>query len=255
MRRAPVIVVIAALAAGAAGCGADDAAAPPAAAAGQRPPAPPGADEIERGAPAPAVQVRPGATGAQLLRRTQLRERPGGRVIRALGKKTNWGSARVLAVVAQRGRWLGVLTQYRANSREAWIPADAATLLRQPYSMTADLSRRELVVRRKGGVVRRVEVAIGRAGSETPTGRFAVTDALRLTGSGSPYGCCALALTGRQPRVPQGWSGGDRLAVHGTTSAASLGTPASAGCLRASDRDMRWLLKRIPLGAILRIRR
>jgi len=229
-----------------------------------------GVDEQRRTSPAPSLTTprevsriprrratpsRPrGPLGARLLRRVLLRERPGGRVVRALGPRTEYGSQRVLAVVARRGGRLAVLSEELPNSRAGWIPAAGAELLLEPYSVHVDLSARTLLVRRGRRVVRRVAVAIGRPGSTTPTGRFAVTDALRIGHRGSRYGCCALALTGRQPNVPQGWTGGDRLAIHGTTNEASIGTPASSGCLRASDRDMRWLLSRIPLGAPVRIR-
>jgi len=192
--------------------------------------------------------------GARLVRRVQLRERPGGRVVRALGARTGYGSYRVLAVVARRPGWLGVLSQYMPNSRAGWIPADAAQLRFEPYTLYVDLSDLRLVVRREGQVVRRVKVAVGRPGTTTPTGRFAITDTLRVSRAGGPYGCCALALTGRQPNIPAGWSGGDRIAIHGTSNEDLLGTPASAGCLRASDRDMRWMMKRIPVGAQVRIR-
>ena len=193
--------------------------------------------------------------GARLVRRVQLRERPGGRVVRALHPRTGYGSYRVLAVVARRPGWLGVLSHYMPNSRAGWIPADAAQLRYEPYSIEVDLSALRLLVRRDGQVVRRVRVAIGRPGHETPTGRYAITDTLRVSGDGNgPYGCCAFALTGRQPNVPQGWTGGDRIAIHGTNTEDSLGTPASSGCLRASDRDMRWMMKRIPVGVQVRIR-
>ncbi|MBA3328828.1 MAG: L,D-transpeptidase [Solirubrobacterales bacterium] len=201
----------------------------------------------------PGVLPLTGPLGARLVRRTQLRTRPGGRVIRALGRRTGYGSPRVLAVVGQRDGHLAVLTHYRGNSRPGWIPARSARLLREPYAMRADLSERELVVRREGRVVRRLAITVGGGATPTPTGRFAVTDALRLTSAGGPYGCCALALTGRQPNVPQGWTGGDRLAIHGTSNPASVGTAASSGCLRAREADIRWLLKRIPLGARLTI--
>lgn len=201
-----------------------------------------------------APRLRRGPLGARLLRRVQLRERPGGRVVRALGPLTGFGSPRVLAVVARRPGWLGVLSHHMPNSRAGWIPVAGAELLREPYALQVDLSARELVVRREGRVVRRVVVAVGRPGTATPTGRFAVTDALRTAAAGGPYGCCALALTGRQPNLPQGWAGGDRLAIHGTSNEATLGTPASSGCLRASDRDIRWLLSHIPLGTVVRIR-
>jgi lipoprotein-anchoring transpeptidase ErfK/SrfK len=192
--------------------------------------------------------------GARLVRRAQLRESPGGRVVRALHPRTGYGSYRVLAVVARRPGWLGVLSHYMPNSKAGWIPEDAAVLRYMPYTIDVDLSALRLLVRRDGKVVRRVRVAVGRPGHETPTGRYAITDALRVSDSGGPYGCCALALTGRQPNIPQGWTGGDRIAIHGTNSEDSLGTPASSGCLRASDADMRWMMKRLPVGVQVRIR-
>ena len=196
-----------------------------------------------------------GPFSARLLRRVLLRESPGGRGVRVLGKRTGYGSPRVLAVVARRGDWLGVLSQYLPNSRAGWIPASAALLLHQPYRLDVDRSSRTLVVRRDGRVRRRMTVAVGRPGNMTPTGRFAVTDLLLIDRRGGPYGCCALALTGRQPDVPQGWSGGDRLAIHGTSDDGSVGGAVSGGCMRARERDIRWLLARVPLGAIVRVRR
>jgi lipoprotein-anchoring transpeptidase ErfK/SrfK len=214
-----------------------------------------------RGPPAPVIARVPparsapsGPFGARLLRRTQLRDRPAGHVVRAVGRLTGYGSKRVLAVVARRGGWLGVLSDHVPNSRVAWIPATAAELLHEPYRLDVDLSARLLTVRHEGLVVRRVPVAIGRPGTSTPTGRFAVTDSLRIGPRSPAYGCCALALTARQPHVPQGWSGGDRVAIHGTADEATIGTPASSGCMRADDADMRWLLRRITLGSQVRIR-
>jgi lipoprotein-anchoring transpeptidase ErfK/SrfK len=203
-------------------------------------------------APGPAPRPR-GPFGAQLARRTQLRASPGGRVVVSLGMRTGYNSARVLSVVGRRGPWLAVLSDHMPNARAGWIPAGSATLLHEPYTLLVDLSDREIVVHHEGRPVRRITVAVGRPGTATPTGRFAVTDRLRIAG-GSPYGCCALALTARQPNVPQGWSGGDRVAIHGTSNEATLGTPASSGCLRAGERDMRWLLGVVPDGAPVRIR-
>ena len=63
-----------------------------------------------------------------------------------------------------------------------------------------------------------------------------------------------LALTGHQTNLPAGWPGGDRLAVHSTTDLASIGQPASLGCLRADATTARWLIETIPLGAPIYIR-
>ena len=83
-------------------------------------------------------------------------------------------------------------------------------------------------------------------------GHHGVTDTLRLTGDG-PYGCCAIALTARQRSVPQGWTGGDRVAIHGTNDPSSIGRAVSHGCLRTAEDDLRWLLARIPLGSHVEI--
>ena len=69
---------------------------------------------------------------------------------------------------------------------------------------------------------------------------------------GSYYGCCILALSGRQPNLPQGWSGGDRLAIHGSPT-PTWGHAVSNGCLHAAEPDLRYLMKTVPLGTAVRI--
>jgi lipoprotein-anchoring transpeptidase ErfK/SrfK len=124
-------------------------------------------------------------------------------------------------------------------------------LLREPWVLEVDLSRRRLMVHDGKRRAFSIPVAIGAAGTPTPTGSFGVTDRLRM--SGTTYGCCALALSGNQPNIPQGWGGGTRIAIHGTTATGSIGTPASHGCLRASADGMRRLMAVVPLGATVRI--
>jgi len=192
-----------------------------------------------------------GPLGAKLERKVGLRDEPDGKIVATLGRKTRWGSPRVLAVVEQRPGWLGVLTEQQPG-KVAWIPGDAAELLLEPWSLKIDLSARRVTVRHEGEVVRRFAVGVGGPGSPTPTGRFGVTDTLRLTGGG-PYGCCAIALTARQKNIPQGWTGGDRVAIHGTDSPSSIGKAVSHGCLRTAEDDLRWLLARIPLGSHVEI--
>src|SRR3954468_19515956 len=105
--------------------------------------------------------------------------------------------------------------------------------------------------------MRRFPVAVGQAATPTPLGRFSVTDKLKLTGAGpgsSAYGCCALALSGHQPHIVQGWTGGDRLAIHATHLLGTIGTAASFGCLRARDEDARYVVKHAWLGTVVEIR-
>ena len=128
------------------------------------------------------------------------------------------------------------------------VKRSAVRLRSTRWTLRADLSEHTLTLLRGHRAVRRIDVAIGRAGSETPTGRFAVTDKLAGTSYGPYYGCCILALSAHQPNTPPGWTGGNRIAIHGTDSPATIGTAASAGCLRAGDADLRALMYRVPVG-------
>jgi lipoprotein-anchoring transpeptidase ErfK/SrfK len=57
-----------------------------------------------------------------------------------------------------------------------------------------------------------------------------------------------------QPNLPAGWSGGDRIAIHGTLSAGDFGNAVSAGCVHAPDSDLRYLMRVVPLGTPVVIR-
>jgi hypothetical protein len=186
-----------------------------------------------------------------------LARRPGGHAAVRLGTRTEFGSPRVLAVAAERGDWLGLVTSERPNNRLAWVERRhrSLRLRRTRFSLHADLSARTLALRRGGRRVHRLSVAVGRPGSATPTGRFAVTDKLDGRRFGPYYGCCILALNGHQPNLPPGWTGGNRLAIHGTNAPASVGAESSAGCLRGSDADLRRLMAKVPLGTPVFIRR
>lgn len=196
--------------------------------------------------PPATVPVR--RVGALVRRRTVLRARPGldGRWVDVLGRRTGFDGRQLLAVVAHRPGWVGVLHPSLANGRAGWIPADAVRVVERRWELEVDRSERVVRARYDGRFVARFPVSVGRSSSPTPVGRYAVTDRLRPRGA-SPYGCCILALSGRQDDLPQGWSGGDRLALHGSPSDA-VGEAASAGCLRLRERDLRWLMRRIPVG-------
>ena len=204
---------------------------------------------VAREAPKTPAQPRGRWTTARVLRATALRAAPGGRRVGRLKPRTEFGSPKVVSVLRERGGWLRVVVPERPNGRPGWIPASATRAGAVNVSLRVDRSERRLTVWRRGKVVRRVEVAVGRPGSETPTGRFAVTDKLRTRRPDSPYGCCAIALSGHQPKLLPGWPGGDRLAIHATPQTDSIGTAASLGCLRARTRDLQALLQIVPLGA------
>jgi lipoprotein-anchoring transpeptidase ErfK/SrfK len=195
------------------------------------------------------VAPRPRYETARVLRRTTLRASPGGRVVARIGRRTEFGSPRVVAVTRRRDGWLRVTVSELDNGDHGWIRASAARLDGTNVWIRVDRSKREATLRRGGRVLRRFPVAVGRPGTETPLGRYAVTDRLRTRNPDSPYGCCAVALSGHQTKLLPGWPGGDRLAIHATPNPETVGKPASLGCMRAYDRDIRVLMRRVPLGA------
>jgi hypothetical protein len=209
--------------------------------------------QVQTPRPKPAhviAEVEPGHALA-------LHSRPFGPVLARVGSKTPFGSERALSVVAVRhGRWLAVTEAGVGNNRVVWVDAKSGGLryARTRFELDIDLSGRTLVVRRNGVAVRRLSVGVGRAGSPTPTGTFAVTDKLNGGSYSASYGCCILALSATQPNLPAGWTGGNRIAIHGTLSAGDFGRAVSAGCVHASDSDLRYLMRNVPLGTPVVIR-
>ena len=187
--------------------------------------------------------------------KTTLYKKPGGAVRIRLSPRTEWGSPRILGVIRRRGEWISVQAPELDNGEVAWMEASRARLDCVHWALRANLSKRRLYVQHNGRIVRRFVIAVGRPGNSTPRGRFSVTDKLRVTDPGSPYGCCVLALSGHQTNLPPSWPGGDRLAVHATRELTSLGEAASLGCMRVTSSQARWLIKTIPLGTPVFVKR
>jgi lipoprotein-anchoring transpeptidase ErfK/SrfK len=185
---------------------------------------------------------------------TPLYASPNGAVVTRLSTRTEFGSPQTLGVVRHRGRWLAVVSTARPNSKLGWVRARAVRLTRTQVSLVLDLARRRLVLKDGERVVRRMTVGVGRPTSPTPAGRSAVTDKLSGSAYGAFYGCCIVALSAHQPHLPLGWTGGDRIAIHGTNAPSTIGVASSAGCPHARDVDLRVLMRRVPLGAPVFIR-
>jgi lipoprotein-anchoring transpeptidase ErfK/SrfK len=111
----------------------------------------------------------------------------------------------------------------------------------------ADLSEHRLEVLRDGRVLFRARAATGAPSSPTPPGRYFVTDRVAMP-QGGAFGTFAFGLSGIQTNLPAGWTGGDQLAIHGTNDPGSIGTSASAGCLRVSERILDRLRPLLRLG-------
>ncbi len=193
----------------------------------------------------PILEVRSGA-------QVDLYSHPGGKPVVTLGDTTEWGSPTVLTVLERKGNWAGVPTEKLPNGELGWVKlgGEAFAVDSVAQKVEVDLSSMTARLLRDGKVEREWTIGIGAPDTPTPTGTFAITDEL-TSGLNPVYGCCALPITATQPNLPAGWSGGNRMAIHGTTSA--LGQATSTGCVRSSDDDLHALIDAAPLGAPVEI--
>jgi len=175
---------------------------------------------------------------------TAVRARPAGRVLGTLAGRTPLGTPTWLWAVAfsRNDGWAQVVLPWRPNGRTGWVRTRGHRVVHTRTWVQADLSRRRVMLMHGSRVVRSFSAAIGAPDSPTPIGRFSVTDPISTGDPSGPYGWYAFGLSGHQPNLPPGWTGGDQLAIHGTNDPASIGTRASAGCLRVSAAAL-WVLK------------
>jgi lipoprotein-anchoring transpeptidase ErfK/SrfK len=145
------------------------------------------------------------------------------------------------------GRFGKVAVPYSAGRATGWIRIAGLKLSHTSFAVRADLSRHLITVTRRDKVIMRFPAATGAPGSPTPPGRYFVTDRVPFSPDG-PLGAFAFGISGIQPRLPAGWSGGDQLAIHGTNDPSSIGRSVSAGCLRVSRAALERLKPLLTLG-------
>jgi hypothetical protein len=198
------------------------------------------------------VAAPPDGTAASLAARplgqtVVLRAEPHGKPLVRLGSRGPLGGPLVLGVVGVRGSWVKVTAEALPNGHFGWAKFGRDVAVHPVrWELRASLSRRELDVLSGGRLVRTIPVGIGAPDSPTPTGRFAVAE--KLTGPFGPaFGPRILVLTARQPRLPAGWNRSITyyVAIH---SGSGQGSAVSAGCLHATEADVRWLMRTVPLG-------
>ena len=148
--------------------------------------------------------------------------------------------------VSPDGRWGRVEIPYVWPRRHGWIALRRLARRTTGVEVHIDLSEHHITVSRAGDHVLGMPAATGAAVSPTPPGEYFVTD--RISFSGGSLGTFAFGISGIQPKLPPGWSGGNQLAIHGTNDPSSIGRSASAGCMRVSERSLDQLQPLLQLG-------
>lgn len=180
---------------------------------------------------------------------------PGGPVAGVLSTTSPLGyHSWAWALSTTQGRWARIVLPWRPNGRTGWIKLDGRRTVHTAIWAVADISSRTVALKRGRHTIAVFRAAVGAPLSPTPAGRFDVTDLVPTADPSGPFGWFAFGLSGHQPNLPPGWTGGDQLAIHGTNEPASIGTAASAGCLRVSAWALAILRQYIRLGTPVVIR-
>ena len=149
--------------------------------------------------------------------------------------------------ISRDGRWGRVELPYMWPRREGWIRLAGLRRETTRIRVEIDLSQHLVTVRKLDRVLFRAPGATGAPWSPTPVGEYFVTDRVSFSAGGS-LGSFAFGISGIQPRLPAGWSGGNQLAIHGTNNPSSIGRSASAGCVRVSEGTLARLLPLLRYG-------
>lgn len=123
----------------------------------------------------------------------------------------------------------------------------------QPVAVTVSTAERRARVFRRGELVKTYTVAVGSAEYPTPRGQFVVQTMQKNPSWSVPRSEWAGSLAGQtipggDPRNPlvARWIGfNGSVGFHGTSSAGSLGTAASHGCIRMTPSDVIDLFERV----------
>lgn len=163
--------------------------------------------------------------------------------MRLVGATTWSGSAQRLMVTGAhtdaRGHdWVRVQLPVRPNASNGWVPADHLRLSTTRIRFEVHLGSRRLEIWRGARRIAAWSAGVGRPGTPTPVGRFAIQDPVpTLPEWRSVYGAFTLTLTAHSPTLRR-FMGGDALvAIHGAGSGRSwrVGEASSYGCVILSE--------------------
>lgn len=214
------------------------------------------AETDQRAAPPPDQRRHERATTTDLLvrvpRSMSVRARPDSEaaVVGTMPSGSKYYGVPITAWVeetANHGRWGRVEIPYLWPRRDGWIPLRDLARTTTHVQVHVDLSDHRVTVTKFGHRLFGLPAATGAPISPTPPGEYFVTDRIPFPSGGS-LGTFAFGISGIQPNLPPGWSGGNQLAIHGTSDPASIGTSASAGCIRVSEQGLARLLALLKLG-------
>jgi lipoprotein-anchoring transpeptidase ErfK/SrfK len=144
--------------------------------------------------------------------------------------------------------WYHVWLPIRPNESRGWVRQGSVAIHTTTARIVVNLARHRLYVYKRGRLVGKFRVAVGRPGLSTPTGTYYVNQKLRPPAPGGPYGVLALGLSAYQPKLPN-WPQGGQVAIHGTNQDYLIGHAVSHGCVRMHNADVLKVSAWVPIGS------
>jgi hypothetical protein len=161
---------------------------------------------------------------------------------------TAWGDPFVMLVTEQRGDWLKVEIPVRPNGTDGYVNASEVTLSETEYRLELRLGTRTLTLYDGNDVVLTTQVVIGKAETQTPTGRFYITDLVEQADPAGFYGPLALATNAYSEQIDVFENGVPVIALHGTNRPELVGQDVSNGCIRVPNEQILKIADLIPMG-------
>jgi hypothetical protein len=156
-------------------------------------------------------------------------------------------------VLARDGEtWFRALLPIRPNGTSGFVRGMDLRVTSTPYRLELDRRTFSLRLHRGCTLVRTMRVGIGTGRTPTPVGRFYLTSLFKLPDPGTAYGPYAYGLSGFSD-VLKSWKLGGIIGLHGTNDPQSIGRRSSHGCIRLNNRDIRTLVKLLPIGTPIEI--
>jgi lipoprotein-anchoring transpeptidase ErfK/SrfK len=163
------------------------------------------------------------------------------------------GAPLVLLVNSIKQSWVQVYLPERPNESMGWTLQSDVSLVRDPEKIVVNLSQKRLELYKGSTVAYEANVAVGSPESPTPTGQFFVTEVLKVSGTGNPYGPYALGLSGFSNTYTSFEGGPGQIAIHGTNEPWVVGQYASHGCVRLDNADITELALQVQAGTPVEI--
>lgn len=179
-----------------------------------------------------------------------------GRAIRVRALRVDGRPAPLVFLVDKRqDGWVRVAIGRRPNGSKGWLRASDVSLSSTTYRVEVQLRTHRLIAWNGSKAVLRADIAVGKALSPTPKGRYFIADLIKPRNPRGFYGPYAFGLSAYSS-VYTSFAGGDgQVGIHRTSAPGAIGRDVSHGCIRVRNAVIERLAQRIPLGSPVEITR